>query len=178
MKTNKVVQKYARAIFELGSRYDRLPHLLDEFHSFVDIFYVHNPHTKLHFLNSSDRLKFVALLEESGFSKLFCSFIRVVLMNQRQDILPAVYDAIQHDYAMNQNMTKITVETAIPLNPELKQKFKTTIEKQLNKKVELLNRVNPSIIGGMILHLDGQVFDSSLLSKFNSLKKHLLENTN
>jgi F-type H+-transporting ATPase subunit delta len=47
--------------------------------------------------------------------------------------------------------------------------------KELNAKIELEGKVNPEIIGGLILRVDDKQFDSSVNTKLKKIKQHLLE---
>ena len=42
-------------------------------------------------------------------------------------------------------------------------------------KVELVNRINPSLLGGIKVIVHDRIYDGSILSRINSLKKNLLD---
>ena len=74
-------------------------------------------------------------------------------------------------YAMNSDMDKIvnaTVTSAVELKEDEKQKLKEKLEKTSGHKVVMEYIVDDSILGGLIVEIDGKIIDTSL-------KKHLKE---
>ena len=47
--------------------------------------------------------------------------------------------------------------------------------KELNATIELSCKIDPEIIGGLILRIDDKQFDSSVDTKLKKIKQHLLE---
>jgi F-type H+-transporting ATPase subunit delta len=48
------------------------------------------------------------------------------------------------------------------------------MEKELGSQVEISARINPGIIGGMILRIDDKQYDASIAAQLNKIKKELL----
>ncbi|MBR2875734.1 MAG: F0F1 ATP synthase subunit delta [Clostridia bacterium] len=47
------------------------------------------------------------------------------------------------------------------------------MRKKLGKDIEFEYKIDNSIIGGFILNLDGIVYDNSIKTQLNRLKKHI-----
>lgn len=47
--------------------------------------------------------------------------------------------------------------------------FKENLEKQLSLKIELSYKIDPSILGGVIIKMDNRMLDASLKTKFSNL---------
>ena len=65
--------------------------------------------------------------------------------------------------------------TASELSEETVEKVKQILEKELDSKVELTGKINPEIIGGMILRIEDKQFDASLATQLKKVKTALLE---
>ena len=68
---------------------------------------------------------------------------------------------------MNNNLKILLTEEQI-------QKIEEKVSSKLNKKVELTNSINPSIIGGVKIVVNDTVFDNSVESRINALKQELI----
>ena len=53
-------------------------------------------------------------------------------------------------------------------------KVKNRLETKYDKKFEVVNTVDPSIIGGLILKIDDKVIDESISGKLGKLSSSLL----
>ncbi len=65
----------------------------------------------------------------------------------------------------------ITVTTAVPLNHELRALITQKCELDLNRNVFLIERVDPSIIGGIVLSVNGHRYDASVRHQLEQARK-------
>lgn len=66
-----------------------------------------------------------------------------------------------------------TVTTAVPMDDDLRQKVISKAERDLNAPVYLVERVDPSIIGGIILEARGNRYDASVRAQLSAIRKTL-----
>ena len=67
----------------------------------------------------------------------------------------------------------VTITTAVPLDEVLRQKVRTKAEKDLNAPVYLVERVEPEILGGVILEARGKRYDASVKAQLANIRKTL-----
>ena len=72
---------------------------------------------------------------------------------------------------INDGIVTANVVSAVPLKKAEKEQLKIKLEKLTNKTVLLNCYVNRSILGGMIVHVDGKVFDGSLRRRLHDIKE-------
>ena len=70
---------------------------------------------------------------------------------------------------------KVSVVTAVPMDSELERKTRETIEHRTGKKALIEKRIDPRIIGGMVMIAGGQIIDGSIRSQLAELRQELLE---
>ena len=58
---------------------------------------------------------------------------------------------------------------------QLLKKATEILEKELGAKIELSAKVNPELIGGMILRVDDKQYDASVLTQLKKLKQKMLK---
>ena len=63
----------------------------------------------------------------------------------------------------------VTVTTAVPLDDDLRAKVRAKAESDLNAPVYLVERVDPSIIGGIMLEVRGKRYDASVRAQLANI---------
>jgi F-type H+-transporting ATPase subunit delta len=79
-------------------------------------------------------------------------------------------------YLEYNNISKVKVTSAVSLTEKLRAEIKQLLEKQTKGEVIMEEAVQPSIIGGLIIQLEDQIFDDSVHRKLEDLRKEF--NTN
>lgn len=170
-------KRYAKALFDLAQQHATLDAILAEFQSFLQLL-EQSPELKfiIEHPNDRQRERVLSRLFKQQVSELFLSFLFLVLKNRRHRLLPQIYDDLQsrHD-ALNHRVRAIAT-TAIPLSEHKLSELSREIARYINADVRLENNIDPSILGGIIIQLNGQVFDASLSAQFNKLKQSLITN--
>jgi F-type H+-transporting ATPase subunit delta len=78
-------------------------------------------------------------------------------------------------YEEARNIVKVSIVTAVPLDAELERKAKDMIERRMGKTARLEKRIDPAVIGGMIVIAGDQIIDGSIRSQLADLRQDLLE---
>ena len=68
---------------------------------------------------------------------------------------------------------KAVVTSAVPLSPDLEIKVLEKAKQYSNKKVHIVNKVDPNILGGFILKIGDMQYDASVLHKLKVFKTKL-----
>ena len=116
-----------------------------------------------------------AVLDKAGISGTPAKFLRVLTANRR---LFAVADVIRAFRALVANFKgEATAEVSVaePLNDKNLDALKAALKSVTGKDVALNVKVDPSIIGGLVVKLGSRMVDSSLRTKLNSIKHAMKE---
>ena len=95
---------------------------------------------------------------------------------QREDDLDLVEQVAKHykELLDAQDVTvSVTVTTAVPMDDDLRAKVRAKAEKDLGLPVYLVERVDPSIIGGIMLEVRGKRYDASVRAQLANIRKTL-----
>ncbi len=95
---------------------------------------------------------------------------------QREDDLDLVAQVAKQykEYLDVEDKTvSVTVTTAVPLDDDLREKVRAKAEADLNAPVFLVERVDPSIIGGIMLEARGKRYDASVRAQLANIRKTL-----
>ena len=66
------------------------------------------------------------------------------------------------------------VFTVRPLTPAMESEVKASLEAATGKTVLLTASVDPTLIGGMVAHVEGKVYDASVRTRLSELRYQLL----
>lgn len=95
---------------------------------------------------------------------------------QREDDLDLVSQVAKQykEYLDAEDKTvSVTVTTAVPLDDDLREKVRAKAEADLKAPVYLVERVDPSIIGGIMLEARGKRYDASIRAQLANIRKTL-----
>lgn len=106
-------------------------------------------------------------------SDLFMDFLMVVADKDRLDVLMAMYDRFEALLDRHAGRVKGALTTAFELSDKEIAKLSKDISQKLNKTVTLEARVDPAIIGGMVLNIDDTVVDGSVRRRLQLLDRKL-----
>ena len=67
----------------------------------------------------------------------------------------------------------VTVMTAVPMDDKLRGEVRAKMEKDLKAPIYLVERVDPSIIGGIVIEERGNRYDASVKAQLVNIRKKL-----
>ena len=118
-------------------------------------------------------------LVENVFAECHLAFREVLaVMAERgqADLLPRVNDEFRALLGERLGICVVDVTTAVPLDDGLRQLITEKAEADLGKKAVLRERIDKSILGGIIMSVDGNYIDASMISQLNRAR-HILKDT-
>lgn len=122
--------------------------------------------------------KKVAILNKTFGGKIgsiSLNFIGIIAKRNREDYLPEIAQAFVNLYKEYQGIVSAEVISAIPLDGDTRKQVLNFI-KRFSEKVELQERVDPKIIGGLIIRVGDRQYDDSILNRINQLKREFSKN--
>ncbi len=113
----------------------------------------------------------LAVLDAAGIAGLTRNFIGTVAANGRARELVAMATAFLSELANRRGETTVAVTSAVPLSPEQLQQLNDALRSVLaSAKVSIDARVDPEILGGLVVKVGSRLFDSSIRSKLARLQ--------
>ena len=90
------------------------------------------------------------------------------------DLLPQIVATFKEMTEEDEDVVGVTVTTAVPLDDELRRTITEKCEGDLGRKVFLIEKVDPSIIGGLVLEARGQRRDISVKTQLRAAREALV----
>jgi F-type H+-transporting ATPase subunit delta len=116
-----------------------------------------------------------AVLDKAGISGTSAKFLKVLTANRRLFAVSDVIRAFRALVARFRGEATAEVTVAEQLNDKNLDALKAALKTVTGKDVALNVKVDPSIIGGLVVKLGSRMVDSSLRTKLNSIKHAMKE---
>jgi F-type H+-transporting ATPase subunit delta len=171
--------RYATALFELaleGNVIDAVTSDLDQFDAMIagspDLArLVRSP-----VFGAEDQTPAVgALLDKAGIGGLAGKFERLVASNRRLFAIREILRGYKAMVAKHKGEVTAQVTVAEKLSDARLAEIKSSLKSVTGKDVQVDVKIDPAIIGGLIVKLGSRMVDSSLRTKLNAIKHAMKE---
>ena len=116
-----------------------------------------------------------AVLDKAGIAGVSANFLKVLTANRRLFAVTEVIRAFRALVAKFKGEASADVTVAETLSDKNLDALKSALKSVTGKDVTLNVKVDPSIIGGLVVKLGSRMVDSSLRTKLNSIKHAMKE---
>lgn len=181
MRESVLAKRYAKALFELARDRNILDTIQEEVASFNQTMET-NSDFRL-FLQSQDisqneKKRRIEQLLQDKVSNVFFNFVLVLLKKNREALFAAIAREFQRLVDKLHRKLPAKAVTALPLDSTTEAKLKDLLDKTFDADVQITSEIQPEILGGLIVNVEGHVFDGSLQNQLQRLRKELIERTN
>lgn len=111
-----------------------------------------------------------AILQKMRVSDLTRRFAGVVAAHRRLFALSGIISSFFQVTAHARGETTATVESAAALSRAQSDALKATLKSALGARVNLIEKLDPAILGGLIVRVGSLMVDSSLRTRLNTLE--------
>ncbi len=110
-----------------------------------------------------------AILEKMGANVLTTKFVLLLAEKRRLFVLTQIMAAYEHLVAKSRGETEAEVTAARHLNDDEIAELKSALKSKLGKEPRLHARIDPTLLGGLIIKVGSRMIDSSLRTKLEGL---------
>ena len=181
MKEQILARRYAKALFTLAQERKIVDKIRNELHGFVAAMQENAEFGD--FFRSPENTRAVKRVAverifQDRFSALFFNFLLLLIHKGRHNAVEDIVLAFDELYDRHSRRTRALAITAVPMDTALAGDLRERLAKSLNKQVELETKVDPSLLGGIVLNLDGKVLDGSVKQQLERLRAEFLGRRN
>jgi len=116
-----------------------------------------------------------AVFKQAGAQKLTTNFFKLLVRNRRLFAAPDIIKAFKALAADARGEVRAEVASAVALNDAQLNELRDTLKASVGKDVKLDTKVDPSLLGGLIVRIGSRMIDSSLKTKIETLKSRMKE---
>ena len=170
-----LAQVYAHALFEVASEHDVIDDVREQLGQFADELgdnrdlqvFLFSP-----YFSSQEKKDGIGKIID-GADERFLNFLELLAERHRMPAIFRIRRAYDGLWREENKLLPVTVTSAIELDEGLVKGLGERIEEQTGKKVELTSRVDPDVLGGLVLQVGNMVLDASIRNRLEQLRKQV-----
>jgi ATP synthase F1 delta subunit len=169
----EIAEVYARSLFEVAVEHDSLDRIHDELVEFTDALDESNDLRVFFFapyFSSQEKKDGIAKLIEDA-DESFVRFLELLAERHRLPVIFRIRRRFDELWREERKLLPVTVTSAVDLDEELLKGIGERVEEQTGQRVELSSRVNPDVLGGIVLQVGNMVLDASVRHRLEQLRK-------
>ena len=171
-----VAKRYAEALFEAGIELDKLNDFNSEIIFVADVF-EENPELKTIFehpkLSKAEKKDILNELFKEKVSQEILNLCYIMVDKGRSKNLKDVSEEYTKLANKKQGIVEAKAITAVAMSSEELENLQNTLSKKLDKKVNLSNAIDQSVVGGVVVEVEGKIIDGSIKGKLNDIYRSL-----
>ena len=122
-------------------------------------------------ISRDDQVKaLTAVAKKAGASDLTTKFLGLLADKRRAFVLPDVIDAYASLLSEEKGEEQAEVISAVALTETQAKDVQEKISKSVGKTVTMTQRVDPSLLGGLVVRVGSRMIDASLKTKLHQLE--------
>jgi F-type H+-transporting ATPase subunit delta len=171
----EIAQVWARALFEVAKEHDLLDQIREDLGSFVDALN-ENRDLMVFFFSpyfSTQEKKDGLKRAVTGAEPVFTNFLEALIERHRMPALfriKARYEVLWED---ERDLLPVEVTSAVELDKSTISSIGERIGEQTKRTVELSSKVDPDILGGIVLRVGNVILDASIRNRLEQLRKQV-----
>jgi F-type H+-transporting ATPase subunit delta len=164
--------QYAEALFEISNESDVANNIQGDFQSFLTSIDEEVMKFLKHPKISKKAKKDV--METVISNELLKHFVFVLIDNNRVELMQDVYDEFTVILNQQNKLMLVTVYSKQALSKTQQDDLINSLSKKHNRKIELKNVVDQTIVGGLRIEYEGYVLDDTINNYLGNLKANLI----
>jgi F-type H+-transporting ATPase subunit delta len=179
MSDIRAASRYAKSLIELAQEKGILEQVNEDMQLFSDVvaknrdleLLLRNPIVK-----SDKKLAVINAIFKGKVNDLTLAFFQIVARKSRESLLKFIANEFKAQYNVYKGITEARVTTAVPLSPALRDELGQRLVAQTGQKIELEEKIDPTLIGGFLLRIGDLQIDSSVKYNLNKLRNKFKDN--
>lgn len=175
LENNKVAARYAKALFESTEASGEVDKVSNDLAAVNAVFqsvasletFLENPA-----ISSDEKQQFLDQQFGKAVGPWVLRLLKLLVENQRIVIFSQLVEQFNAYVLQRDNAAQAEVISAIELEEELRTRIRKTLESTFGySRVDLQNRVDPGLLGGVVIKLNDQVIDGSYIGRLEEMRK-------
>lgn len=176
MRAGTIARVYAETLLRSAERHDRVEPVDESVRGLASVFGM-SPEFRRFLaapqIQAADKRALVRSALSDRLDPLLVRFLELVIEKHREGLLEEILTAWTALLDTRANRQSATVTTALPADPEWVTRVREALERATGKTIVLEERVDPSLLGGLVVRTGDTVIDGSLKSRLSTLRRRL-----
>jgi F-type H+-transporting ATPase subunit delta len=171
----EIASVYARSLFEVAQDRGNLDEVREQLGEFADAL-DGNQEMQVFFFSPY----FSTQEKEEGLDKVVTdadpileNFLKLLIEKHRMPAVFRVRRTLDEMWQRENRLLPVEITSAIELDKETIKQIGDRIGEQTDQKIDLSSRVEPGILGGIVVRVGNSIIDASIRSRLEQLRKQV-----
>jgi len=180
MEDSRISQRYALALYQLAGELNQLDGVFDDMEIVAQTCLDNKELLRVlssPLIREAKKNNILKEIFASSISELSQRFITMIVTQNREVSLPAIaaqYVKLVKDF---KGIKTAYLTSAQPLDEETRKKILVRLKEQTGSNVELIEKIDPELLGGFTLSLEGQLIDATVKNTLHQLRNEFNNNS-
>jgi ATP synthase F1 delta subunit len=173
----ELAQVYGRSLFEVAREHGSLDELREQIGQFADAV---NENRELamfffspYFSTKEKQEALGRILDEAN--PILLNFLGLLIENHRMPVIFRIREEYERLWEEENRMLPVEITSAIALDAATTDSVGKNIGERTGRKVTLAARVDPDILGGIIIRVGNSILDASIRNRLEQLRRHVAQ---
>jgi F-type H+-transporting ATPase subunit delta len=110
-----------------------------------------------------------------GAEEILVNFLKLLIEKHRMPVIFRVRAQYERLWEEENRLLPVEITSAIALDPATTEQIGTAIGESTHRRVELAARVDPDIIGGIVVRIGNSILDASIRNRLEQLRRQVAQ---
>lgn len=174
----RVAELYGGSLYDLAAEEQQEREILAEMKGVQALFHENPKYCELLSEPSIPKDKRLGLLDQAFRNEIrlyLLNFLKLITERELLSQYGGMCRAYERRFNAAHNIVAATVRTAVPLDQEERDRLKEALGKRSGKQVVLREMLDASLLGGIVVEIDGKTLDGSVAGRLLEIRKKVEE---
>ncbi len=110
-----------------------------------------------------------------GADEILLNFLKLLIENHRMPVIFRIRQEYERLWDEENKTLPVEITSAIALDEATTESLGKTIGERAGRKVTLAARVDPDILGGIVIRVGNSILDASIRNRLEQLRRHVAQ---
>jgi ATP synthase F1 delta subunit len=173
----ELAQVYGRSLFQAALDAGRIDDLREQLGQFADALDQNRDLAVFFFspyFSSEEKQRSLATLLD-GADQLLLNFLSLLIENHRMPVIFRIREEFERLWEEENRTLPVEITSAVELDSATTESLGRSIGERAGRKITLAARVDPDIIGGIIIRVGNSILDASIRNRLEQLRRHVAQ---
>jgi F-type H+-transporting ATPase subunit delta len=172
-----LARRYARALLDIGREENQLRRILGEVEDFSGMLSGTPDLREMLFaaeVNRRDKGEWLSsAVGKLGFLPTTRNFLLLLVEKERLEVLPQILVELRRMVEEIEGIERVEVTSPAGLSPAQRDRLCEAIAARTGKKIELEEKIDAAVLGGMVVKVGSTVYDGSVRTQIHQIRENL-----
>ena len=173
----ELARVYARSLFEVAREHGKLDELREQLGQFADALNENRELAVFFFspyFSTKEKQEALGRILD-GADESLLNFLSLLIENHRMPVIFRIRQEYERLWEEENRMLPVEVTSAIELDEATTESLGKRIGERTGRKVTLAARVEPDILGGIVVRVGNSILDASIRNRLEQLRRHVAQ---